>query len=52
MTMRQLIQAHPRYLGFGFLHYFFSSVGQTFFISLFVVGRWRRLSPCRPSVRR
>ncbi len=27
---------NPRYLGFGFLHWFFSSVGQTFFISLFV----------------
>ncbi len=43
MTMRQLIQAHPRYLGFGFLHYFFSSVGQTFFISLFVVGMTARM---------
>ncbi|CAH1000723.1 hypothetical protein LEM8419_01852 [Neolewinella maritima] len=27
---------NPRYLGFGFLHFFFSAIGQTFFISLFV----------------
>ena len=26
----------PRYLGFGFLHFFFSALGQTFFISIFV----------------
>jgi MFS family permease len=38
MTMPQLLRTHPRYLTYGFLHYFFSSVGQTFFISLFVVG--------------
>ena len=29
---------NPRYLAFGFLHYFFSAVGQTFFISLFVAS--------------
>ena len=27
---------NPRYLSFGFLHFFFSALGQTFFISLFV----------------
>lgn len=27
---------HPRYLAFGFLHFFCSAVGQTFFVSLFV----------------
>jgi len=43
MTMRKLIHDHSRYLGFGFLHYFFSSVGQTYFISLFVVGMTARM---------
>lgn len=43
MTMRQLLRQHPRYLTFGFLHYFFSSVGQTFFISLFVAGMSERM---------
>lgn len=38
MTMLQLLRTHPRYLLYGFLHFFFSSVGQTFFISLFVAG--------------
>ena len=36
MTVLQLLRRHPRYLTFGFLHFFFSFVGQTFFISLFV----------------
>lgn len=31
-----LVRQYPRYLSFGFLHYFFSSPGQSFFISLFV----------------
>ena len=34
---------NPRYLGFGFLHWFFSSVGQTFFISLFVAQMTERM---------
>jgi MFS family permease len=38
MNYLQLLKAYPRYLGYGFLHYFFSFVGQTFFISLFVAG--------------
>lgn len=38
MKFTQLLSRYPRYLGFGFLHYFFSFVGQTFFISLFVAG--------------
>jgi MFS family permease len=44
MNMLQLLRSHPRYLGFGFLHFFFSSVGQTFFISLFVVEMSTRMS--------
>ena len=43
MTMLQLIRTHPRYLTYGFLHFFFSSVGQTFFISLFVVSVTARM---------
>ncbi|MEM6769030.1 MAG: MFS transporter [Bacteroidota bacterium] len=42
--MLRLLRNHPRYLGFGFLHYFFSAVGQTFFISLFVVGMSERMA--------
>jgi MFS family permease len=38
MNFAQLLRTHPRYLSFGFLHYFFSFIGQTFFISLFVAG--------------
>lgn len=38
MNYLQLLKTYPRYLGYGFLHYFFSFVGQTFFISLFVAG--------------
>ncbi len=34
---------NPRYLGFGFLHFFFSFVGQTFFISLFVARMTERM---------
>jgi MFS family permease len=34
---------NPRYLTFGFLHFFFSSVGQTFFISLFVARMTERM---------
>lgn len=41
--MLQLLRAHPRYLAFGFLHFFFSAVGQTFFISLFVVSMTARM---------
>ncbi|MEO0732101.1 MAG: MFS transporter [Bacteroidota bacterium] len=43
MTIRQLLQTHPRYLTFGFLHYFFSAPGQTFFISLFVAAMTERM---------
>ncbi len=32
----RLVSSHPRYIGFGFLHYFFSGLGQTFLISFFV----------------
>lgn len=32
-----------KYLAFGFLHYFFSAVGQTFFISLFVASMTERM---------
>lgn len=38
MNTLSLLKTFPRYLAFGFLHYFFSFVGQTFFISLFVTG--------------
>ncbi|THH36401.1 MFS transporter [Neolewinella litorea] len=34
---------NPRYLAFGFLHFFFSFVGQTFFISLFVARMTERM---------
>lgn len=43
MNALQLFRTHPRYLTFGFVHYFFSAVGQTFFISLFVVGMSERM---------
>ncbi|MEL7161652.1 MAG: MFS transporter, partial [Bacteroidota bacterium] len=43
MTIRQLLRQHPRYLSFGFLHYFFSAAGQTFFISLFVAAMTERM---------
>lgn len=32
----QLIKTYPKYLLFGFLHFFFSSIGQTFLIGLYV----------------
>jgi MFS family permease len=38
MNYWQLLRSYPNYIIYGFLHYFFSFVGQTFFISLFVVG--------------
>ncbi len=38
MNYLQLLRSYPRYLSYGFLHFFFSFVGQTFFISLFVAG--------------
>lgn len=31
-----LLRQYPNYLTFGFTHYYFSSLGQTFFISVFV----------------
>lgn len=43
MTITQLIRRHPRYLTYGFLHFFFSGVGQTFFISLFVASFSERM---------
>lgn len=36
MEYIRLIRQHPRYIIYGLVHYFFSSPGQTFFISLFV----------------
>ena len=38
-----LTRQNGRYLGFGFLHFFFSFVGQTFFISLFVARMTERM---------
>ncbi|MFK8057647.1 MAG: MFS transporter [Saprospiraceae bacterium] len=38
MTALALLRKHPRYLLFGFLHFFCSSVGQTYFVGLFVAG--------------
>jgi len=32
----ELIKGYPRQLGYGYTHYLFSSLGQTFFISVFV----------------
>ena len=32
----QLIKAYPRYLLFGWLHFFFSSIGQTFLVGIYV----------------
>ncbi len=37
MTYGQLIKGYPNQIGYGMLHYFFSGLGQTFLISLFVV---------------
>ncbi len=36
MNYRELFRDHSPYLGFGFLHYFFSGLGQTFLIAQFV----------------
>ncbi|MEM7371065.1 MAG: MFS transporter [Bacteroidota bacterium] len=36
MDYLRLLRQYPRYIAYGFVHYFFSSAGQTFFISLFV----------------
>jgi MFS family permease len=44
MTILDLLRRHPRYLSFGFLHFFFSAVGQTFFISLFVADMTVRMA--------
>ncbi len=38
MNFWQLIKTYPRYLLFGFIHFYFSFVGQTFFVSLLVAG--------------
>lgn len=43
MNFLTLLRTHPRYLGYGFLHYFFSFAGQTFFIGLFVAALSERL---------
>ncbi|MCG8475329.1 MAG: MFS transporter [Cytophagales bacterium] len=32
----RLVRKHPKPVGFGIMHYFFSSYGQSFFLSLFV----------------
>jgi MFS family permease len=42
-TYFSLLQRAPRYLLYGFLHFFASSVGQTFFISLFVLDITKRM---------
>jgi MFS family permease len=36
MTYLQLARSYPNYIGYGMLHYFMSSLGQTFLISVFV----------------
>ncbi len=36
MQYLELLRRYPRHVGYGLLHYFFSSPGQTFFISLYV----------------
>lgn len=36
MNYLPLIRKYPHFLAYGFIHYFFSSLGQTFLISLFV----------------
>lgn len=42
-TYISLLQRAPRYLLYGFMHFFASSVGQTFFISLFVLDITKRM---------
>ena len=44
MNYLQLLRRHPNYIAYGALHFFFSSPGQTFFISLFVLYFTRELS--------
>ncbi|MFB6305434.1 MAG: MFS transporter, partial [Flavobacteriales bacterium] len=34
--MLKILSEKPRQIGYGFIHHFFSSIGQTFLISLFV----------------
>lgn len=36
MNYSKLMRTYPNYIGYGVLHYFFSSMGQTFLISIFV----------------
>lgn len=36
MNYIRLARSYPNYIGYGVLHYFFSSMGQTFLISIFV----------------
>lgn len=36
MNYIKLIRSYPNFIGYGALHYFFSSMGQTFLISIFV----------------
>lgn len=43
MNLLTLVRDYPRYLTYGFLHYFFSFAGQTFFIGLFVAAFGQRL---------
>lgn len=44
MQIVNLVKNAPRYLAYGFLHFFASSVGQTFFISLFVLDITNRMN--------
>ena len=36
MNYIRLVRSYPNYIGYGALHYFFSCMGQTFLISIFV----------------
>ncbi len=38
MSVLQFLREHPRKIAFGWLHFFGSAVGQTFFVSLFVAS--------------
>lgn len=44
MNYLQLLLRYPNYIAYGALHFFFSSPGQTFFISLFVLYFTQELS--------
>ena len=44
MNYLQLLRRYPNYIAYGALHFFFSSPGQTFFISLFVLYFTQELS--------